>query len=108
MAFLQEGLVDSRGWLTQKTLLDAIAVGQFTPGPVLSTATFIGYVLFGIPGALVSTAAIFFPSFVFVLIAGPFVPRLRNSPLMKGFPDGVNAAWIVAGGAIAGWVAGFA
>jgi chromate transporter len=78
VAFLQEGLVDSRGWLTESRLLDAIAVGQFTPGPVLSTATFIGYLLFGIPGALVSTGAIFFPSFLFVLLIGPFVPRLRN------------------------------
>lgn len=91
VAFLQEGLVDSRGWLTQGRLLDAIAAGQFTPGPVLSTATFIGYLLFGIPGALVSTGAIFFPSFLFVLVIGPFVPRLRNSPLMKGFLDGVNS-----------------
>ena len=91
-AFLQGGLVDARHWLTQTQLLDAIAVGQFTPGPVLSTATFIGYLILGVPGAFVSTAGIFLPSFVFVLISAPFIPRLRTSPLTRGFLDGVNAA----------------
>lgn len=92
VAFLQEGLVDSHHWLTQARLLDAVAVGQFTPGPVLSTATFIGYLLFGVPGALLSTVAIFLPSFLFVLAVGPFIPRLRKSPVARGFLDGVNAA----------------
>jgi len=91
VAFLQQGLVEGRGWLTQSRLLDAIAVGQFTPGPILSTATFIGYTLFGVPGAIVSTGAIFLPSFVFVTAVGPFVPKLRKSEAMKGFLDGVNA-----------------
>jgi chromate transporter len=92
VAFLQGGLVDARHWLTQTQLLDAIAIGQFTPGPVLSAATFIGYVLLGFPGALVATTGIFLPSFIFVLIINPLVPKLRRSPLMRGFLDGVNAA----------------
>jgi chromate transporter len=91
-AFLQGGLVDAKHWLTQTQLLDAIAVGQFTPGPVLSTATFIGYVVLGFPGALVSTVGIFLPSFIFVLVLRPFVPKLRKSPSTSGFLDGVNAA----------------
>ena len=92
VAFLQAGLVDARHWLTQTQLLDAIAVGQFTPGPVLSTATFIGFLILGIPGALVSTAGIFFPSFILVLVTARYVPRLRKSPSAAGFLDGVNAA----------------
>jgi chromate transporter len=91
VAFLQHGLVDARHWLTQSQLLDAIAVGQFTPGPVLSTSTFIGYIILGLPGAFVSTAGIFLPSFIFVLISGPLIPKLRRSPLLSGFLDGVNA-----------------
>jgi len=91
-AFLQGGLVDTRHWLTQTQLLDAIAVGQFTPGPVLSTATFIGYLILGFPGAVVSTVGIFFPSFIFVLAISPFVPKMRKSALTAGFLDGVNAA----------------
>ncbi|HEY7677345.1 MAG TPA: chromate efflux transporter [Candidatus Methylomirabilis sp.] len=90
VAFLERGLVHEFRWLTQPQLLDAIAIGQFTPGPVLSTATFIGYVLAGVPGALVATAAIFLPSFVFVALTNPWVPRLRRSPLAAGFLDSVN------------------
>jgi len=86
------GLVDARHWITQTQLLDAIAIGQFTPGPVLSAATFIGYVILGFPGAAVATTAIFLPSFIFVLIVNPLIPRLRKSLLMRGFLDGVNAA----------------
>ncbi len=92
VAFLQGGLVDTTHWLTQTQLLDAIAIGQFTPGPVLSTATFIGYLILGLPGATVATVGIFLPSFVFVLISNPFIPKLRKSPLTSGFLDGVNAA----------------
>jgi chromate transporter len=91
IAFLQGGLVDARHWLTQQQLFDAIAVGQFTPGPVLSTATFIGYLILGIPGASIATLGIFLPSFVFVLISNPLIPKLRKSPLANGFLDGVNA-----------------
>ena len=92
VAFLQSGLVDTRHWLTQSQLFDAIAVGQFTPGPVLSTATFIGYLILGLPGASVATVGIFLPSFVLVLVSNPFIPRLRKSPLASGFLDGVNSA----------------
>ncbi|MBX2991700.1 MAG: chromate efflux transporter [Bacteroidetes bacterium] len=92
VAFLQGGLVEARQWLTQAQLLDAVAAGQFTPGPVLSTATFIGYVILGLPGAVVATTGIFLPSFILVLIISPFIPRLRKSQLMRGFLDGVNAA----------------
>ena len=92
VAFLEGDLVHEYGWLTQQQLLDAIAIGQFTPGPVLSTAAFIGYVLAGIPGAIVSAAAIFAPSFVFVAILNPIVPRLRRSPWMGAFLDAVNVS----------------
>jgi chromate transporter len=92
VAFLQAGLVETRHWLTQTQLLDAIAVGQFTPGPVLSTAAFIGYVLLGIPGAVVATIGIFLPSFFFVLIISPFISKLRSVPSVRTFLDGVNAS----------------
>ena len=92
VAFLEGDLVHEYGWLTQQQLLDAIAIGQFTPGPVLSTAAFIGYVLAGIPGAAISAAAIFAPSFVFVAILNPIVPRLRRSAWMGAFLDAVNVS----------------
>lgn len=145
IAFLEGGLVKDYGWLTQQQLLDAIAIGQFTPGPVLSTATFVGYVVSGVPGAVIATCAIFLPSFVFVLILNPIIPRLRASKIMSAFLDAVNisaiglmaavvvqlagsavtdwraviiaagtaiaglrfklnTAWLVAGGAVMGWV----
>jgi chromate transporter len=90
VAFLEGGLVHDYGWLTQQQLLDAIAIGQFTPGPVLSTATFIGYLILGAPGAAVATVAIFFPSFLFVAALNPLVPRLRRSPWTSAFLDAVN------------------
>jgi chromate transporter len=92
LAFLRPDLVERTGWLTDRQLLDAIAVGQFTPGPVLTTATFIGYLLAGVPGAVVATAAIFAPSFAFVAASSPFVPRLRRAAWTAGFLDGANAA----------------
>ncbi|MGA2623874.1 MAG: chromate efflux transporter [Bacteroidota bacterium] len=92
VAFLQGGLVETRHWLTQGQLVDAIAVGQLTPGPLSSTATFIGYQLLGLPGAAVATAGMFFPSFIFVFATSRFIPKLRKSPLAGGFLDGVNAA----------------
>lgn len=100
IAYLQGGLVDDYGWLTDDQLLDAIAIGQFTPGPILSTATFVGYVVManehghasGIAGAVVATAAIFIPSFLLVAISGPFVPKMRGSRWMAAFLDSVNAA----------------
>lgn len=90
-AYLDAELVDA-GWMTRQQLLDAIAVGQFTPGPVLSTATFIGYQLTGFWGALAATAGIFLPSFMFVLILNPLVPRMRKSKLLSSFLDSVNVA----------------
>jgi len=90
LAFLEQGLVRQRGWLTQPQLLDAVAIGQFTPGPVLSTATFIGYVLGGIPGAAVATVGIFLPSFFYVALLAPVLFRLRQSAWMAAFLDSVN------------------
>ncbi|HVZ34099.1 MAG TPA: chromate efflux transporter, partial [Polyangiaceae bacterium] len=92
LAFLRDELVQHRGWLTEGQLVDAIAVGQVTPGPVFTTATFIGYVLAGPGGALLATAGIFLPAFIFVALSGPLVPRLRASPLAASFLDGVNVA----------------
>ncbi|MDP8965315.1 MAG: chromate efflux transporter [Cyanobacteriota bacterium] len=92
VAFLQGGLVQEYGWLTQQQLLDAIAIGQFTPGPVLSTATFIGYIIAGVPGAIISTVGIFLPSFVFVAMLNPLIPRLRTSKWTRAFLDSVNVS----------------
>lgn len=92
LAFLRADLVDRWGWMTEAQLLDAIAVGQFTPGPVFTTATFIGYFLGGIPGAVLATIGIFLPSFVFVAISAPFIKKLRKSRLASAFLDGLNAA----------------
>lgn len=92
LAFLRVELVDRLGWLTEAQLLDAVAVGQFTPGPVFSTATFIGYLLGGVGGATVATVGIFLPAFVLVAVSGPLIPGLRRSPLTGAFLDGVNVA----------------
>lgn len=92
LAFLRGDLVERWHWLTQAQLLDAVAVGQVTPGPVFTTATFIGYVLGGPLGAMAATAGIFLPAFVFVALSGPLVPRLRQSPTAGAFLDGVNVA----------------
>jgi chromate transporter len=145
LAFIRADLVERWHWLTESQLLDAIAVGQVTPGPVFTTATFIGYVLGGIKGATVATLGIFIPAFFFVAVSGPLVPRIRRSKIAGAFLDGVNAAalalmavvtfqlgraaliditttvlallsalilfrfrinsaWLVIGGAIAGWI----
>ncbi len=92
LAFLRADLVERLGWLTEQQLLDAVAIGQLVPGPIFTTATFIGYVLGGIPGAVVATAGIFLPAFVFVAVSGPLVPRLRRSPVAGAALDGVNVA----------------
>ena len=92
LAFLQGEFVERLGWLTQQQLLDAVAIGQFTPGPVFTTATFVGYVLGGAPGAVLATVGIFLPSFAFVAASGPLVPRLRRWPWTAPLLDGVNAA----------------
>ncbi|CAM4438046.1 chromate efflux transporter [Corallococcus exiguus] len=92
LAFLRADLVERWGWLTEAQLLDAVAVGQFTPGPVFTTATFIGYLVGGTPGAGLATLGIFLPAFVFVALSGPLVPRLRRSRTAGAVLDGVNAA----------------
>jgi chromate transporter len=92
LAFLRADFVVRYGWLTDQQLIDAIAIGQVTPGPVFTTATFIGYMLGGVPGALVATLGIFLPSFIFVAISNPIIPRIRNSPWISGLLDGVNVA----------------
>ncbi len=92
VAFLQTEFVETLGWITSQQLLDAVAVGQFTPGPVFTTATFIGYLVAGLPGAIVATVGIFLPGFVFVAITNPYIPRLRNNPWLSGLLDGVVAA----------------
>jgi chromate transporter len=90
LAFLRADLVERWHWLTEAQLLDAVAVGQITPGPVFTTATFIGYVLGGAQGATVATLGIFLPAFLFVAISGPLVPRLRRSIVAGDVLDGVN------------------
>ncbi|WP_242346748.1 chromate efflux transporter [Anaeromyxobacter terrae] len=148
LAFLRADLVQRLGWLTDAQLLDAIAVGQVTPGPVFTTATFVGYLVAGPAGAAAATVGIFLPAFLLVALSGPLVPRLRASRGASAFLDGVNAAslalmavvtfqlardalaslpsvaigavaalllvryrvnsaWLVAGGAAAGWITAF-
>jgi chromate transporter len=92
LAFLHADFVNHLGWLTDRQLIDAIAIGQVTPGPVFTTATFIGYILGGIPGAILATAGIFLPSFVFVAISSFVVPKIRSSIWTATFLDGVNVA----------------
>jgi chromate transporter len=92
IAFLQKGLVEEYGWLTQQQLLDSIAIGQFTPGPVLSTATFIGYIIAGFPGATVATIGIFLPSFLFVAALNPLMNPIRKSSWTRPFLDAVNVS----------------
>jgi putative chromate ion transporter len=92
LAFIRADLVERWHWLTETQLLDAIAVGQVTPGPVFTTATFVGYVLGGTRGALVATLGIFLPAFFFVAVSGPLVPRIRKSAIAGAVLDGVNVA----------------
>jgi chromate transporter len=92
LAFLRADLVERLHWLTERQLLDAVAVGQVTPGPVFTTATFIGYLLGGGAGATLATLGIFLPAFVFVALSGLILPRLRRSPTAAAVLDGVNVA----------------
>jgi chromate transporter len=113
LAFLHNDFVARHGWLTNQQLLDAVAVGQFTPGPVFTTATFVGYLLGGFPGAVLATIGIFLPSFFFVAITNPLIPRLRRSPLFAALLDGINVSalglmagvtWQLARSAITDWL----
>lgn len=113
LAFLRNDFVERLGWLTNQQLLDAVAIGQLTPGPFFTTATFIGYVLGGVPGGLVATLGIFLPSFMFVALSGPIIPRLRNWPWTAALLDGVNVAalglmaavtWELGVGALVDWL----
>lgn len=92
LAFLHSEFVVQSALLTEQQLIDAVAIGQLTPGPVFTTATFIGYLLAGLPGALAATAGIFLPAFIFVAISIPIIPRLRNNPTMSKLLDGVIIA----------------
>lgn len=92
LAFLRGDLVEHLGWLTEAQLVDAVAIGQVTPGPVFTTATFIGYLLLGPLGALAATAGIFLPSFILVGVSAPFIPRIRASRVLGSCLDGVNVA----------------
>lgn len=92
VAFLRADLVERLGWLTERQLIDAIAVGQITPGPLFTSATFIGYLLGGTNAALLATLGIFLPSYLFVALSGPIIPRLRRSPLAGSLLDGVIVA----------------
>lgn len=92
LAFLCNDFVERLGWLSDQQLLDAVAIGQFTPGPVFTTATFVGYLVGSWPGAALATLGIFLPSFVFVAASAPLIPRIRQSEWASGLLDGVNAA----------------
>ena len=101
LAFLRSDLVERLHWLTEKQLLDAVAVGQVTPGPVFTTATFIGFVIHGVPGAAVATIGIFAPAFVFVALSGRLLPRIRRSPVAGAMLDGVAAGSLALMGVVA-------
>ena len=148
LAFLHTDFVERLGWLTDQQLIDAVAIGQLTPGPVFTTATFIGFILGGVPAAVLATVGIFLPAFVFVAISNPIIPSLRRSPWASGLLEGVNATslglmagvtwtlgqaslidpltvglavvsavllfrfkvnttWLIAGGALIGWLSSF-
>jgi chromate transporter len=94
VAFLRNDFVERLGWLTEKQLLDAVAVGQFTPGPVFTTATFVGYVIGGFPGAVLGTIGIFLPAFIFVAIAHSLINRLMTLAWVRPLLDGINVAAI--------------
>ncbi len=91
-AFMQAELVERHRWLSEQVLIDAIAAGQMTPGPLSTTATFVGYLLAGVPGALIATGAFYLPAFVVVALSNPLIPRIRNSRSVSSVLDGVNVA----------------
>jgi chromate transporter len=92
LAFLRADFVLRLGWLTDQQLLDAVAIGQVTPGPLFTAATFIGYLVGGTTGALLATLGIFLPSFIFVALSNPLIPKIRSSPWVSSLLDGVNAS----------------
>ena len=92
LAFMRADFVGRLGWLTDAQLIDAVAIGLVTPGPVFTTATFVGYIMGGVPAALVATVGIFLPAFIFVALTHPFIPRLRQSPWLSALLDGVTVA----------------
>ena len=113
LSFLKAEFIDHLHWLTEKQLIDAVAVGQFTPGPVFTTATFIGYVLGGLPGAILATLGIFAPGFALVAASGPLIPRIRRSPMAGAILDGVVVgslalmavvAWQLGKASVADWL----
>jgi chromate transporter len=112
LAFLRAEFIHHLHWLTEKQLIDAVAVGQFTPGPVFTTATFIGYLVAGVPGAVVATVGVFVPGFVFVALSGRVLPKIRRSPLAGAILDGAVVgslalmavvAWQLGRAAIVDW-----
>ncbi|MBZ5719012.1 MAG: chromate efflux transporter [Acidobacteriia bacterium] len=114
LAFLREEFVNHLHWITERQLIDAVAVGQFTPGPVFTTATFIGYLIAGVPGAVVATLGIFLPGFLLVAVSGPLIPKIRRSATAGAILDGVVVgslalmavvAWQLGRAAIIDWLA---
>ena len=95
-AYIQQDVVNGFGWVSAQQLLDAIAIGQITPGPVSTTTAVIGYIIAGLPGAVVATLGIFLPSFVLVILTAPLIPKMRNNVFLGGFLSGVNAGVIAA------------
>jgi chromate transporter len=95
-AYIQQDVVNGFGWVSAQQLLDAIAIGQITPGPVSTTTAVIGYIIAGFPGAIVATLGIFLPSFVLVILTAPLIPKMRNNAFLGGFLSGVNAGVIAA------------
>lgn len=96
ISYIQNDLVNTFGWLTNQQLLDAIAIGQITPGPVTTTTAVVGYIVGGIPAAVVATTAVFLPAFVLVILTAPLIPRMRRSPFWSAFLSGINAAVLAA------------
>jgi chromate transporter len=100
IAYIQQDVVDTFGWLTTRQLLDAVAIGQLTPGPVSTTTAVVGYIVAGLPGALASTFGIFLPSFILVILTAPLIPKMRNNRFLGAFLTGINAGVIAAIGVV--------
>lgn len=96
ISYIQQDVVNGFGWLTGRQLLDAVAIGQITPGPVSTTVAVVGYIIAGLPGALAATLGIFLPCFILVILTAPLIPKMRQSKFLGGFLSGVNAGVIAA------------